>query len=83
MITYKLILSEVIKLSKQVFLLAKSKDIQLKGSAGIIYDYDDQISYFTCNNTRKPAISYEAFSPTQSKTMAEPGDDDPDDGRCF
>lgn len=70
-------------LTKQVFLLAKSKDIKLNGCTEIIYDQDEQISFFTCNNIRKPAVLFEAFSPTQSKTMAEPSDDDPDDGRCF
>ncbi len=67
------------------FLLSNSKVFNKSMVSDIGYSYDDlkDINMVIENGVSKIAVQSQSFSPTQSKTMAAPGDDDPDHERCY
>lgn len=69
---------------KNVYLLAKASCYELKSLPGS-YDEKRKINITMVNGKKYPLISLEMSPPTQSKTLADPGDDDPDpeDERCY
>lgn len=61
-------------------LFEKRRTIDLHGS-DLIYDHDKQINMVSVAGELSPAIDQPMRLPTNSKTNAAPGDDDPDPGR--
>lgn len=70
---------------QQTFLLSKAKIFKMSEmeKADYTYDYNCELNMTEENGVTTIAVSSQRFSPTQSKTMAAPGDDDPDDERCY
>lgn len=69
---------------KQVFLLSKAHTYDLQYFANY-YDEELCLNVINENGEKIPLVSREMNPPTESKTMAMPGDDDPDpeDERCY
>lgn len=67
------------------FLLSNSKVFDKSKLNIMEYSYDDSkdINMVIENGVSRIAVQSQNFSPTQSKTMAAPGDDDPDHERCY
>lgn len=69
---------------KEVYLLTKASLYELEKLPG---SYDDEccMNIIKLDDERVPLVTVEMGGPTQSKTMAAPGDDDPDpeDERCY
>ncbi|MCK4247165.1 MAG: hypothetical protein KAT49_04680 [Methanomicrobia archaeon] len=70
--------------TKNVYLLKKANSYKLESLPGF-YDEERQINLIPIDNKKCPLVSLEMSPPTQSKTFAAPGDDDPDpeDERCY
>jgi len=70
---------------RETFLLQKANKFKMSEMEIMDYTYDDNIGLNMTkeNGTMKVAVLSQCFSPTHSKTMAAPGDDDPDEGRCY
>jgi hypothetical protein len=69
---------------KRIFLLDGAHTLELKESVGC-YDYGHDMNIKFEENKAVPVVSLDMAPPTESKTMAAPGDDDPDpsDERCY
>ncbi len=69
---------------KNVYLLTNASSYELKNSPGL-YDEKRNINIIMVDGKKYPLVSLEMSPPTQSKTFAAPGDDDPDpeDERCY
>lgn len=70
---------------RETFLLSKANKFKLSEMEALDYTYDENtgLNMIKENGTTKVAVISQSFSPTHSKTMARPGDDDPDEGRCY
>ncbi|WP_088186371.1 hypothetical protein [Desulfosporosinus sp. FKA] len=70
---------------QETFLLSKANKFKLSEMEMQNYTYDENsgLNIITENGVKKVAVMMQCFSPTHSKTMAWPGDDDPDEGRCY
>jgi hypothetical protein len=77
-------LGEVVRVPKRVALLSRADECELRGTE-LQYNTSEGLSYIAENGNPKLAVLSASAPPTQSKTMAEPGDDDPDpdDDRCY
>lgn len=69
---------------KRAYLLVTAKQYELEDVAAH-YDEDQQINIVTQDGMRSPLVSKESSARTESKTLAAPGDDDPDpeDEGCY
>jgi len=69
----------------ETFLLSKANKFKLSKMETLNYAYDENssLNMIEENGVKKVAVMSQDFSPTHSKTMARPGDDDPDEGRCY
>ena len=69
---------------KKVFLLSAAHDLEMKPPEGF-YDVNKGINVKVDRGQIMPVVCLEMAPPTESKTMAAPGDDDPDpdDERCY
>lgn len=67
------------------YLLSKSKvfDKSMMDTVQYQYDSNTSLNMVTKNNISTIAVQSAGLSPTHSKTMAAPGDDDPDHERCY
>lgn len=70
---------------QESFLLSNSKIFDKSQFGAIEYSYDDSkdMNIVIENGVSRLAVQSQKFAPTQSKTMAAPGDDDPDHDRCY
>jgi hypothetical protein len=68
---------------KPVFLVSRAVVVKPKGMQGY-YDSELQLKVVSKDN-RTPLVISGMTAPTHSKTLEEPGDDDPDPGqeRCY
>lgn len=69
---------------KNSFLLNGAHNLELKEPIGY-YDYEHDINIKVEEDKIVPVVSLDMAPPTESKTAAAPGDDDPDpaDERCY
>lgn len=65
-----------------VYILEESPHLVLSSQKSH-YDPVRQINMVTIDSIECPIALVDRYPPTQSKTMAAPGDDDPDDERCY
>lgn len=63
---------------KQPFLLSRSVTLLPEISSEYTYDERMEVNYSSENNTNTPVAVNGNSVPTQSKTFAAPGDDDPE-----
>lgn len=63
---------------KKSFLLSMSESLLVESGSGSYYDKIMDINYSCENNIYIPAVTLGGSLITQSKTLAAPGDDDPD-----
>lgn len=70
---------------QKTFLISKASIFNVNEMESINYSYDcdSGLNMVVENGNSKIAVLSQSFSPTHSKTMAAPGDDDPDDERCY
>ncbi len=70
--------------AKQSFLLSRAHRFELQGMQGF-YDAEQQLNLVLQSNRKHPLVAEDDFLHTESKTRAEPGDDDPDpeDEGCY
>jgi len=69
---------------KRVLLLSKAYSFKLQDSPGF-YDKKRKLNIVSIEGVDYPVVTIEGAPPTQSKTFAYPGDDDPDpvDESCY
>jgi hypothetical protein len=69
---------------REVLLLSKADECELR-KPDFVYDPKEGLNYLEEDGKLRVAVLAASAPPTQSKTMAEPGDDDPDpdDDRCY
>jgi hypothetical protein len=70
---------------QKTFLLSKASIFNIKDMEKVDYSYDKEsgLNMVVEDGIEKIAVLSQEFSPTHSKTMRAPGDDDPDDERCY
>ena len=70
---------------KRAYLMANARHIPDLVNLRDCYDENDQINVEHVAGLRRPLVMNASISHTTSKTMAAPGDDDPDpeDERCY
>lgn len=71
-------------MNKRLFLLRHANRLPMKEPIGE-YDSAESLNMVVHNGERIPLVSAVGAPPTFSKTMARPGDDDPDPGQeqCY
>lgn len=69
----------------ETYLLANAKKFNMESmtQCSYEYDYEKDLNIIKDNGVEKLAVLHSDLTPTHSKTMAAPGDDDPDDARCY
>jgi hypothetical protein len=71
-------------MKKGAFLLHNSRQLPLKEPLGV-YDPAESLNVVISDGAQIPLVDMAGAPPTHSKTMAAPGDDDPDPGQelCY
>lgn len=71
-------------MEKGSFLLHNAKKLPLKEPLGV-YDTAESLNIVMSDGVQIPLVKMAGATPTHSKTLAEPGDDDPDPGQeiCY
>lgn len=70
---------------QKTFLLSKASVFNVNEMESTNYSYDNTsgLNMVVEDGNEKIAVLSQSFSPTHSKTMKAPSDDDPDDERCY
>lgn len=64
-------------------MLDQANNFELEKNEIMTYDYSQHLNFILEEDCSVPAVLIEATGPTHSKTMRQPGDDDPDDELCY